>query len=408
MDHQRVAVRLTPDALRRVRQGHPWVFDRSVRSVKPAGRSGDLAVVFDERRRFVAIGLYEPDAAIAVRVIHVGTPTPIDGGWWFRRVADAAARRAELLADLVAAAGDGPGPGYRLVNGENDGLPGLVIDRYADVLVAKLYTAAWFPHLDGVITAAQTVTGASAVVVRLARRVAATSDRFADGEAIAGEVADRVRFSEWGLTFEADVRRGQKTGHFLDQRHNRRRIGELVAGTSVLDVFSATGGFAVHAAAGGARSVHSVDASAPTLDAARQNMELNRHLPAVAACRFTTEVGDAFDVLRRLGAERRRYGVVVIDPPAFAQRASDVERALGAYRRLATLATPLVEPGGVLMLASCSSRVGDEAFFDAVSSPVLAARGVEVERSGHDVDHPVSFAEGAYLKAGFWRMAPDG
>lgn len=404
----RVAVRVTPDALRRIRHGHPWVFDRSIRSVKPAGSTGDLAVVFDDRRRFAAIGLYDPNQPIAIRVLHVGKPVQIDAHWWEGRVREAMVHRAALVADLEAATGDGPAPGYRVVNGENDGLPGLVVDRYADVLVVKLYTAAWFPHLDAVIGAACGVTGASSVVVRLSRHVAARPGRVADGDVIAGRALSGVPFSEWGLAFEADVRIGQKTGYFLDQRENRRRIGRLAAGRDVLDVFSATGGFAVHAAAGGARSVHSIDASAPTLNAARRNMARNAHRPDVVACRYTTESGDAFEAMRRIATERRRYGVVVVDPPSFAQRAADVDRALGAYRRLAELAVRLVEPDGVLMLASCSSRVGEERFFEAVGSPLGAAGAVAVDRTGHDVDHPVTFPEGAYLKAGFWRLPAGG
>jgi 23S rRNA (cytosine1962-C5)-methyltransferase len=202
------------------------------------------------------------------------------------------------------------------------------------------------------------------------------------------------------------VRSGQKTGHFLDQRANRLRVGAMASGKDVLDVFASTGGFSVHAAAGGARSVHAVDLSAPTLAAAEHNMKLNDHLDAVRSCAFTTEVGDAFEVMVQLARSGSTYDLVVVDPPSFAQRQANVDGALRAYTRLTHLALRLVRPGGVLMQASCSSRVTPEQFFDAVlDAAEVAGRTLrEIERTGHDSDHPVEFKEGAYLKAGFWRV----
>ncbi|MEM9514653.1 MAG: class I SAM-dependent rRNA methyltransferase [Actinomycetota bacterium] len=395
---RRVAVRVTPDALRRIRAGHPWVFDRSIRSIDPAGHAGDLAVVFDDRRRFAAVGLLEPDSPIVVRILHHGEPTPIDTTWFRTQLGVVADRRAALVAALTRAAPTGPGPGVRLVNGENDGLPGLVVDRYADVLVVKIYSAAWVPWLDVVIESLIDVTAASAVVLRRARQVTAGPP---DGTVVVGSLVDpRVRFSEWGLDLEADVVDGQKTGYFLDQRANRRRIGSLAHGAEVLDVFAATGGFSAHAAAGGAVAVHSIDASAPTLAVAERNVARN----AAGPVEHTIEVDDAFDALRRLRRAGRRFDVVVIDPPAFAQRAADIQRAERAYARLAKLALDVTGADGVLMLASCSSRIGRTQFFDIVAPLVAERGGREIARTGHDTDHPVTFPEGEYLKAGFWRV----
>ena len=224
---------------------------------------------------------------------------------------------------------------------------------------------------------------------------------------IAGDLPDGpVRFVEAGLEFDADVRTGQKTGHFLDQRANRIRVGEMSAGRDVLDVFASTGGFSVHAAAGGARSVHAVDLSAPTLAAAEHNMSLNAHLDAVSACAFTTEVGDAFEVMVQLARTGHDYDLVVVDPPSFAQRQANVDGALRAYTRLTHLALRLVRPGGTLVQASCSSRVTAEQFFDTVAEAAESAGRplTEITRTGHDIDHPVTFREGAYLKAGFWTV----
>ncbi len=411
---KRLAVKVTPDALRHVKARHPWVFEESVTSISHEADAGDLAVIFDNDRKFVALALYDPASPIRFRILHVGRPTPIDAPWWRARI-DAALQKREAFTSDPAA----DELAYRVINGENDGLSGLVVDRYAGVLVIKLYSAAWFPHLLRLTRALLDVTGCDGVVLRLARNLQSReSFGLGDGDVIAGLVADGpVRFSEGGLAFEADVRAGQKTGHFLDQRANRRRVGSMAAGRDVLDVFASTGGFSVHAAAGGATSVHAVDLSAPTLEAAERNMALNVHLDAVHNCTFTTEVGDAFEVMVQLARAGKAYDIVVVDPPSFAQRQANVDGALRAYTRLTHLALRLVKPGGVLMQASCSSRVTADQFFDTVLDAAAAAGRpmTEIVRTGHDIDHPVGFREGEYLKAGFWKVgrgqasqAPDG
>jgi 23S rRNA (cytosine1962-C5)-methyltransferase len=394
---------VTPDALRHIRAGHPWVFEESVTSISHEATAGDLAVIFDNDRKFAAIALYDPDSPIQFRVLHAGAPTPIDADWWRSTIRAALEVRAPFTT-----APDAGQLAYRVLNGENDGVSGLVVDRYAEVLVVKLYSEVWFPHLVTVVNALLDLTGCSGVVLRLARNLQ-TRQTFGlrDGDVIAGEVPDGpVRFVEAGLEFDADVRAGQKTGHFLDQRANRISVGAMSSGLDVLDVFASTGGFSVHAAAGGARTVHAVDLSAPTLAAAEHNMALNAHLDPVRACVFTTEVGDAFEVMVQRARVRSDYDLVIVDPPSFAQRQANVEGALRAYTRLTHLALRLVRPGGTLVQASCSSRVTAEQFFGAVVDAAEAAGRplIEIARSGHDIDHPVRFREGAYLKAGFWRV----
>ena len=400
---KRLAVRVTPDALRHIRAGHPWVFEESVTSISHEATAGDLAVIFDDDRKFVALALYDPDSPIQFRILHVGKPTPIDSDWWHSTIRTALDRRVSFTSDP-----DADHLAYRVLNGENDGVSGLGVDRYADVLVIKVYSEVWLPHLVAVVNALLDVTGCGGVVLRLARNLQ-TRETFGleDGDVIAGKVPEGpVRFLEAGLWFDADVRLGQKTGHFLDQRANRVRVGQMAPGRDVLDVFASTGGFSVHAAAGGARSVHAVDISAPTLAAAEHNMGLNAALDAVTACKFTTEVGDAFEVMVSLARAGTTYDLVVVDPPSFAQRQTNVEGALRAYTRLTHLALRLVRPGGTLMHASCSSRVTAQEFFDTVLDAAESAGRTltEIERTGHDVDHPVSFREGAYLKAGFWKV----
>jgi 23S rRNA (cytosine1962-C5)-methyltransferase len=358
--------------------------------------------VFDRRRKFAGIGLYDPGSPIRLKMLHTGAPVPIDAKWFGSRIDAALAIREAAFEPREIASG-----AFRLINGENDGLPGLVVDRYADVLVVKLYSAVWWPWLRPIVDVLLERTGAIGVVLRLARLLQDGGDLPRDGEVIAGQVPDGpVYFTEGGLRFEADVRHGQKTGHFIDQRGNRAIVGSMAKGRTVLDVFASTGGFSVHAAAGGARRVHSVDLSAPTLAVAERNMAHNAELPAVAACRHTTEVGDAFEVMERLASSRESFDIVVIDPPSFAQRQDRVESALRAYARLTTLACGVLRRGGVLVQASCSSRVTSEQFYGTVVSAVVAAgREIdEIARTGHEPDHPIGFPEGSYLKAGFWSL----
>jgi len=397
---QRLAVRVTKDAIRQIRGGHPWVFDRAVTSVNGDGVAGDLAVVFDAERQFVAIGLYDPTSPIRVRVLHHGKPVAIDTAWFKARIDAAIERRAAVLA-----AGDTTG--YRVIHGENDGLSGLILDRYSSTLVLKLYTAAWLPHLDTIVPLLADALQPDTLLLRLSRDVARGGLAARDGTALIGDMPSApVLFREHGLTFEADLVHGQKTGHFLDQRDNRNRVRSLTKGARVLDLFACTGGFSVFAAAGGAQSVHSVDLSAPALQTATRNMAHNAFINNVKNCAHTTETGDAFDVMANLAARHRRFDVVIVDPPSFARKQADHDRALHAYRRLTRAAIELVDDGGVLVQSSCSSRITADEFFDGVHAAAAStpARLSEMQRTTHAADHPIGFPEGAYLKTLFARI----
>jgi 23S rRNA (cytosine1962-C5)-methyltransferase len=391
---RRIAIRVTRDAERRVKQGHPWLFDGSITSQSHAGAPGDLAVVFDGDRQFVAVGLYDPASPIRVRILHRGRPATIDGGWWAARLSDAFAKRATLEGEGTTA--------YRCVNGESDGFGGLVLDRYDDVYVLKIYSAAWFPHLPDVVREIDRLTHPRSLVLRTSRAVASGECFGLDAAtALIGSLPDApVPFTENGLRMQADVVHGQKTGHFLDQRDNRRLVRDIARDAKVLDMFACTGGFSVHAAAGGARTVHSVDMSAQALDTAVANMALNAHIPEVARCHHTTEVGDAFEVLRALAADKKRFDLVIVDPPSFAHKAADVDRARAAYRALTQLAIKVVRVDGCVVQSSCSSRISADDFMHIVLSAVSdAGADVDVERrTGHAIDHPIGFTEAEYLK----------
>ena len=362
----------------------------------PSARPGTLGVVFDKDRRFVAIGLWDPTSPIRLRVLHAGKPRVIDADHW-HEVLEHAYRSRQVLTRRGST-------GWRLLHGENDGAGGLVIDHYDSTLVCKIYSSCWLPHLTAVLEAAVATVEPERVVLRLGRLAAGDPTvreaGLRDGMMLRGEAPDGpVRFTENDLTFEADVIKGQKTGHFLDQRDNRQMIKATSKGARVLDVFSCTGGFSVHAAAGGATEVHSVDIAEPAIAAAKRNMHYNRSVTGSA--RHVTTTGDAFEVMDRLGRSGERYDVVIIDPPSFASKSSERDGAIRAYRKLSELGLPLVRPGGRLLQASCSSRVTEDdlvaTVFSAARSQGRSFRSHEV--TGHALDHPITFPQGAYLKA---------
>lgn len=248
-------------------------------------------------------------------------------------------------------------------------------------------------------------TKAAQVVLRLSRQMQA-GDVYGlyDGAVLYGETLPApLVFMENGLRFAVDVVNGHKTGFFCDQRDNRARVRDLARGRRVLDVFAYVGAFSLYAADGGASAVTSLDVSAPALAAARANFALNQSRPAVAAARHETLAEDAFDALTRLHRQQHRYEMVIVDPPTFAGSAAQVSAALEAYTQLARLAVPLVARDGVFVMASCSSRISADTFFETVLEAAWQA-GVdldEIERTGHALDHPITFPEGAYLKCLF-------
>ena len=393
---RRIALHVNRQAERAIHSGHPWLFDNSIERQSHAGKPGDLAVVFDQKRRFLAIGLYDPTSPLRLRVLQQGTQVAIDQTWFLAHLTKAAQRRAALLTGRTT--------GYRLVHGENDGLPGLVVDRYDQTLVIKLYTAAWLPHLPDLLTGLATVQPTPRIVLRMSRALQKAPEHLyglTDGMILTGPpLGGPVIFLENGLRFEADPLHGQKTGFFLDQRDNRARVEGLAAGKRVLNVFAYNGGFSLYAARGGAPQVASLDISRPALQAAERNFALNRTVPTVAAATHQLLAGDAFQLLAEMASNGRRFDLVIIDPPAFAKQQTEVERALAAYAQLTRLGLGVLQPGGTLVLASCSSRVSAEAFFHTVMQAAAQSRRLLqcFAQTTHALDHPVGFPEGAYLK----------
>jgi 23S rRNA (cytosine1962-C5)-methyltransferase len=406
----RLRLRITAAAETAVRSGHPWVFSDSILESNRAGQTGELAVIYDRKDRFLAVGLFDPDSPIRVRILHAGKPQTIDRAWWQARLMRAIARRRDLF--------DAQTTGYRLIHGESDGWPGLVLDRYDTTLVLKLYTAAWLPRLDDTLALLKEHVPAERVVLRLSRNIQSIAEKQfqqGDGKVIFSQRAEPdqpslgsfgapIIFLESGLRFEADVLRGQKTGFFLDQRENRREVETLARGRRVLNAFSFSGGFSVYAARGGATAVTDLDISAHALAAAQRNFALNKNFPGVAACRHDTAQGDAFEWL---AASAAKFNLVVLDPPSLAKRATEREGALRAYERLATLGLERLAPDGILVAGSCSAHVPAKEFFEVVRRAAAKSgrKFAELKTLRHPPDHPASFKEAEYLKVIYLKLA---
>jgi 23S rRNA (cytosine1962-C5)-methyltransferase len=393
------ALELRKDLARHLRAGHPWVFRKAVERAPSRLQPGAVVDVV-EQGRFVARGYYDPHSAIAVRILTREAAEPIDAAFWRRRVARALALRRELVHGTT---------GYRLVHGESDGLPGVVVDRYDRFAVLKLHSAGLTPHRGEIVEAVRAEAPDLAGVYGRDEIPRDDDDEGGkpEGRVLWGaEPPERVEIVEHGMRLLVDVRRGQKTGLFLDQRENRRLVRELARDRpSALNCFSYTGGFSVAAALGGSAEVISVDVDREALELARENFLKNGLDPA--RHRFAAE--DAFETLARLKREGRRFDLLVCDPPAFAKSQRAVESAVAGYASLNRAALAVLAPGGLLVTGSCSARVSAEQFFDAVKEAAFKAR-VElqlVEERRQPPDHPVSpqFKEGRYLKVLVFRRA---
>lgn len=392
-----IAVKISSRAEKLIKKGHPWVFEDSITRLNKVGKAGDLCVLFDQRyNRPFAIGLYDPDSPIRIKIISNGGPQKIDADFFTNKISKAFSLRKSLLATETNS--------YRLIHGENDGFPGFVADVYADVLVVKLYAAIWYPYLEVLVNMLIRVSRCKTVVLRLSRKLQQVNNfGLSDGQVIYGVLENEiVHFWEHGVRFSADVVRGHKTGYFLDHRYNRQTVGKKSFGKTVLDVFAYAGGFTVHALAGGATEVTSLDISGQALKMAQENAELNSFKG-----RHKVVEDDAFKALNRKINERKAFDIVVIDPPSFAKSKNEIEQAKRKYAQLAGLGIQLTHKGGTLVLASCSTRVDAESFF-ATHEDAAMLSNKKIERfktTFHDIDHPIGFPEGAYLKCAYYAVS---
>jgi 23S rRNA (cytosine1962-C5)-methyltransferase len=382
-------VKILPGEDRRFRAGSPWLFSNELR-MDEAARAlppGSLVRLMGPSGKMLGVAQFNPHSLIAARLLTRNKDATIDREFHARRIARALQLR-ERLFDR---------PFYRLVHAEADGLPGLVVDRFGDMLVAQFNTAGMSAAQGQIVEALDSLVRPRAIIARND-----SSSRQHEGlepsvDAVKGEVVGRLELVENGLRFLADPTSGQKTGWYYDQRLNRRFAASLARGEAVLDVYSYGGGFALTAAAAGASAVTAVDSSAAALELAAASAALQG---SVGACTF--ERTEAFSFLDHAGRDKRRFGLVIADPPAFVKSRKDLRAGLRGYRKLAKLGAALVTEPGFLCMGCCSHHVGVEQFAaeDGAGIREAGRGGRLIHSAGAGPDHPIhpALPETAYLK----------
>ncbi len=383
------AIRLREGKERSLQRRHPWVFEGSI--AKGRADSGETVRIEAHDGRFLAWGAYSPASAIRVRAWSFIESERIDAAFFARRVQQAVDLRARLAV---------PSDAVRLVHGEADGLPGLVVDRYADCLSAQFLFAGSERWKSVIADALLATTGLQCLYERSDAGVRALEGLPPHSGWLrgGGDTQRAIREHDWQLL--VDVAQGHKTGYYLDQRDNRRHFAQAVRHfgcAEVLNCYSYTGGFSLAALAGGARRVTSVDSSAPALALARQHVQIN----GFDAARHETLDADVNATLRAQLEQGRRYDAIVLDPPKFAPTAAQAERAARAYKDINRLALKLLRPGGLLFTFSCSGGIGPELFHKIVAGAGIDA-GVDaliLQRLAAACDHPTTlqFPESDYL-----------
>ncbi len=377
-------VYLKPKEERRILRGHPWVFSNEVRGIPKDCSPGDIVDVLDSSGGFVGRGYINPKTLIAVRIL-ARHQDEINETFFRRRIAKARELRTMLNF----------GDSFRAVYSEGDGLPGLIVDKYADTLVIQSSTAGIDRMLDMIISALKEEYSPQAIVLRNDTASRAIEGLSQEKRVVLGEASAPVAFEEAGISYRADVLEGQKTGFFFDQRENRQALRDYVQGRRVLDCFCYIGAWSLSAARYGASEVIGIDASDKAVSLAVQNADRNN-----LTAQFKT--ADVFDELRFLEKRHERFGCIVLDPPAFVKSRSKVREALKGYKEINLRAMRLLEHSGVLVTCSCSHHVDQELFremlIDAASSTGRRARILEIRTQARD--HPVLLAakETQYLK----------
>ena len=395
-------VHLRPGFVQPVWAGHPWVFAQAIARTDGTPTAGDEVLVYDPQGKPLGRGYWSPESAIPVRLLTRDASVSLDGRFLWNRIEDAAAWR-RTLARLPSA----DNSGYRLINAEGDGLPGLLVDVFGDAACVQFGTAGMKRRQAEVLDAVVQITGVARVYEVASERHQQREGFTVTEGPVHGEGNAPLRFIEGGVRFEVAAPGsdggGQKTGYYFDQRDNRAAVAALSAGRRVLDAYSYVGGFGLAAARAGAREVVSVDSSAPALAAAERIAADNG-----LAERTTRVRGDVRRVLEDMGSRNERFDVVVLDPPKLARNAREVEKATSHYRKLNALAARLVAPGGVLATCSCSGSVSADVFLRAVATGVRDAGrdAMVLAVRGAAMDHPTpaGFPEGRYLKCVLARL----
>ena len=368
---------------------HPWIFSGAIQRIEGSPEEGDVVTVYTNDRKFIARGHVQV-GSIAVRVLTF-KDEPIDLEFWRRRIAT-----AYHLRRSIGIAGSPTNDTYRLVHGEGDSLPGLIIDIYGDTAVMQAHSVGMHVSRAIIAEVVKETLGESLknIYYKSDTTLPFKADINKDNGYLLGGNAGNVS-TEYGLKFHIDWLRGQKTGFFVDQRENRKLLEQYAKGRKLLNMFCYTGGFSIYALRGGAELVHSVDSSAKAIDLTNANIAIN--FPDDT--RHAAYAEDAFDYLERMG---NNYDLIILDPPAFAKHRDSLRNALIGYRRLNAKAIEKIQPGGILFTFSCSQVVSKEHFRTAVfTAAAIAKRNVRIlHQLTQPADHPVNIyhPEGEYLK----------
>ena len=383
------ALHLKPKEHHRILKGHLWVFSNELENLPRDIASGETVKLFTHDKKFLGIGFYNPHSLISVRIIS-RTDEEISSNFFRKKFLEAFTLREKIYRNDETNA-------LRLVHGESDGLPGLIVDRFNKAIVLQAFSAGMDIHLPLICDVLQELLSPSIIIIRNESPLRELEGLTLHKDIARGTSAEKIQLiHDAGITYEVDLFEGQKTGFFLDQRENRKITRKLSAGADVLDVFTNDGGFALNAMYGGARSAILVDASKEALKRADKNAQLNNFSD------YSLVAADAFDTLDTMVASKESFGLVVLDPPSFTKSRKNLPGALKAYKRVNKLGMQLVKNGGFLATASCSHHVSEEDFLQALHQASLAA-GCQlrlVHKNSQPFDHPVLLAmpETGYLK----------
>lgn len=373
---------------RRIRAGHPWVFSNEIDRIEPESAAGGATEVFSHRGDFLGTAYFNPHSLIAARLLSRQRESIDSSDFFIERIRSAFEYRQRIYPQERA---------LRIVHGEGDGLPGLVVDRYDDVLSIQLLTLGMEQRRPAIVTALRELFHPQAIVARNDVAVRELEGLPQQVELLAGELPAELVVAEHGLKSKVDILGGQKTGHFLDQKENHLALKGRVDGRRVLDLFCYSGNWSLHAAHFGAREVIGADISHAAVELARDNARLNGF---ESRCSFVK--ADVFELLRELGRDRQRFGAIVLDPPAFVKSRKKLKEAIKGYLTVNRRAMELLEPGGYLFTCSCSYHMDRDTFVDTLrQAGQQAGRTLRlVEMRGQAYDHPVLLAcpETEYLK----------
>ena len=367
-------------------KGHPWAFREAFQEIPANIKNGSPIEVYSHKNTFLGLGFADIDSKILVRIVSSSQKLTIEQAIK-EKINKAILLRKEFFRNPKTTA-------YRLINGEGDGIPGLIADKYSNAISMQIYTLGLEPYINIIIKEIQTMLPEIKWIyrrnqIRLAKKETA--------ELVLGKkMPNKIEFLENGLKYSTDLINGQKTGFFLDQRNNRQMIREIASGKSVLNVCGYTGAFTVAAAAGGATNSITVDIAAPALEEAKRNLELNGFSTSI----HKLQTADMYDFLDKCKPES--YDIVILDPPSMAKSRKDLDKAIRAYKKLNLSGVKAVKSGGYLFTASCTAQVSRDEFLSAVRDGIAASgrKAYIIKESFHAPDHPIALShpEGSYLK----------